>query len=110
MTDAVRDFSYQFDDRWAAGIFVVVFATIENVGMEAVCCLPDYRLQDSRGRFFTGDTGEGDAKVRHAEFWFGGSGPAQQSSDDYQPNLPRRAVFVYDIPKDATGLRLADEK
>lgn len=108
--DATRESSYQFDDRWPSGTFVVVVALVENIGTQPVCCLPGYRLKDARGRFFSGEVQRIDPKVRHAYFWFGGDGPTGADTDDLQPNLPKRRVLVYDIPSDAASLTLTPDR
>jgi hypothetical protein len=45
--------------------------------------------------------------VRAARFWFYSDIPWGGTTDDYQPNLPQRRVFVYDVPADATGFVLS---
>ena len=105
--DATDTGYFQFDTRWPSGMFVVVVVSVENLGTQPVCCLPSFRLKDARGRFFSGDTSDGAERVRHAGFWFVGSGPSSWDRDDYQPNLPKRRTFVYDVPTDARGFVLS---
>jgi len=95
-----------FDARSAVGTFIVVLANVENIGSASVCCLPEFRLRDSRGRLFTGDVSESDAKVKHAIQIFYGL-PYQR--DDYQPGLPIKRAFIYDVPVDASGFSLAGD-
>jgi hypothetical protein len=92
----------------ANGKFIIVLADVENLGTQAVCCLPGYRLRDGRGRLFTGDANQADQKVAHAAAAFYPS--VRYESDDYQPNLPRTRVFVFDIPVDATDLSLVSDR
>jgi len=52
------------DARTAQDKFVIVLADIENIGNGPACCLPEFRLRDSRGRFFSGDTNQADVLVK----------------------------------------------
>jgi len=95
------------NDRAARGKFVVVLADVEDVCNGPACCLPGFRLRDSRGRFFSGDTNQADVLVKHGVAAIYPS--VTYKSGDYQPNLPMPRVFVYDIPADANGLALVSD-
>jgi hypothetical protein len=89
--------------RAAAGKFVIVLVTAENVSATPDCCMPDFRLRDARGRFFTGETETIDPLVKHAAAVVY---PVPYIRGDYQPNVPVQAVFVFDVALDATNLVL----
>jgi hypothetical protein len=89
----------------AQGKFVVVLVSIENIGTEPACCLPGFKLQDSRGRSFSGQTNRADGKVGQAMRTIY---PFTGYSGDLQPGLPvENHVLVYDVPVDAQGFKIA---
>lgn len=100
----------QVDDQRPSGMFVIVEVDVENIGSQPSCCLPRFRLRDSRGRYFSGETSEGEPPVKAARFWFHPDIPWNDMADDYQPNLPKRRVFVYDVPTDSTGFVLSPDE
>src|SRR5262249_10588771 len=101
---------FQLDEQRPSGAFVIVEVDVENIGTKPSCCLPGFRLRDARGRYFSGDTSDGDDKIRAARFWFFPDIPWDDYLDDYQPNLPKRRVFVYDVPTDAAGFVLSPDQ
>lgn len=97
-----------FDRRPAQGMWLVFLTKIENIGNQATCCLPHYRVRDARGRFFTGFNSIADYPVKQAT---GGIYPwVTYQSGDYQPNVPVQAVFVFDVAPDATGVALVPDE
>ena len=86
------------------GKFVVLLVDVENVGTQPVCCLPGFRLKDSKGRFFSGQTNNADALVKHAKRTIY---LVDDPRGELQPNMARPQVLVYDVPTDADRLSIA---
>lgn len=84
------------------GKFVIVVVDLENVGQRAECCVPGYHLQDAKKRSFSGKTQRADSIVQQVAALL----DIKSYSGDLQPNLPVRHVMVFDVPSDATSLRL----
>lgn len=78
------------------GIFLIVNVTLENVGKETENIYSEkLRIIDDKNRSFDSDSIA--ENVFSSGFSFG---------TQLQPNLPIKIIKVFDLPKDAKGLRL----
>lgn len=80
----------------ADGVFYVIDLTIENIGKETQNIFSSrFKLIDDQGRIFDEDS---EAKYKlNNPIDFG---------EQIHPNLPIKGTIVFDLPKDAKGLKL----
>lgn len=103
LTTASEIGEYIFDTfmgERANGIFYVIDLTIENKGKESEnLFMPTLKIIDDQEREFDSDTG--------AEMYYDvGGKKAISFGEQLQPGLPITGVKMFDLPKDAKGLKL----
>lgn len=102
-----QDRNARLSQRYPRGKYVVVAVRLENIGKEAVCCVPKYRLRDSEGRIFSGETSRNDDLVNQA---MGTVYLTLAYERDLQPNMPVSHILVYDVPTDARSFVLVPDR
>ncbi len=96
------DKTTELGDWWITepqGVFYVVEITVENIGKETkeYFSPPDIEIIDSLGRHFNVDK---DARWRgESLFW-----------EQLHPNMEKTGNYIFDLPKDSSGLRLKFSK
>lgn len=83
-----------FGTEKADGVFLIVDLTIENIGKEPEYFQDNVYITDSEGREFEEDS---DAKIYY------GYDNLFSGLDKLQPNLPKRAKLIFDVPTDLEG-------